>query len=194
MFLGATPDGVAATTRMSLLAPLIDLLPLDRLPRTGWVLRGVPEAESIAGHLLGTAYVALTLAPRVEPPLALDRVLAMALVHDAPEARSGDLPRPATDLLPPAAKREMEEAITRELLEPMGPVASSAWREYCDGESREARFAHLCDALQLGVRLVGYERGGVTGLEEFRAGLEALECSEFPPAESLREEILATLA
>jgi putative hydrolase of HD superfamily len=179
---------------MSTLTPLLRLLSLDRLPRTGWVLRGVPQPESIAGHVLGCAHVALALAPRVAPALDLGRVLAMLLVHDAPEALSGDIPRKAGGALPAGAKAAMEGTLARELVEPLGGVAMSAWSEYLAGETREARFARLCDRLQLGVRLVGYERAGARGLEEFRAGLEALECGEFAPAEELRREILAALS
>lgn len=178
---------------MSLLTPLLTLLPLDRLPRTGWIQRGVPEPETVAGHVLGTAQVALALAPRIDPPLALERVLAMALVHDAPEALSGDLPRRAAERLPPGAKAAMEDALADELLTPLSAPAIDAWHEYRAGETREARFVRLCDRLQLGVRLVAYTRSGARGLDEFRAGLEELDCGEFAPARALAVEILAAL-
>ena len=72
-------------------------------------------------------------------------------------------------------------------------AASAAWAELRAGETREARFAALCDRLQLGVRLVGYVRAGLGGLGEFRDGLEGLDAAEFPPAEDLRREILDAL-
>ena len=50
---------------------------------------------------------------------------------------------------------------------------------------------HLCDKLQLGLRWLGYRREGARGLAEFRAGLERLDCAEFPPCATLRAEILA---
>ena len=178
---------------MSLLSPLLGLLPLDRLPRTGWILHGVPEPESIAGHLLGTAYLALALLARVEPPLDRSRVLAMALVHDAPEAGAGDLPRSAAEQLPPDAKGAMEDALAARLLAPLGPEAAAAWSEYRARQTPEARFVRLCDKLQLGVRLVGYLRAGQGGLGSFRRGIEELDCSEFPAAQELRAEILAAL-
>lgn len=176
---------------MPLLEPLLRLLPLDSLPRTGWVVAGVPDPESIAGHVLGTAHLALALAPRVEPPLDRARVLEMVLVHDLPEAASGDLPRPASAALPPGAKHAMEDRLAEELVAPLG--SAEAWAELRAGETREARFARLCDELQLGVRLVGYRRAGRAGLGEFAEGLLALDCAEFPPAEELRREILAAL-
>ena len=179
--------------RPGLLEPLLELLPLDRLPRTGWIVRGVPEPESIAGHVLGTAHLALALAPRVQPGLDLGRVLAMALVHDAPEARTGDLPRAASRALPGGAKREMEDAVAEGLLTSLGRGVHEHWLEYRAAETREARFVRLCDKLQLGVRLVGYQRAGAAGLDEFAEGIRELDCSAFPPAEELRAEILAAV-
>lgn len=168
---------------------LLGLCPLDALPRTGWLLRGVQPAESLAGHIVGVAHVALALAPRVEPALDLGRVLAMALVHDAPEAASGDLPRPAAAHLPPGAKRSMEDALARELVAPLSEEAAAAWRECSEGTSREARFVKACDVLQLGVRLLALERAGHGGLDEFWEHLAAAELAEFQPAEALRAAI-----
>ncbi|MEC8495239.1 MAG: HD domain-containing protein [Planctomycetota bacterium] len=168
---------------------LLGLCPLDALPRTGWLLRGVRPAESIAGHIVGVAHVALALAPRVEPALDLGRVLAIALVHDAPEAASGDLPRPAAEHLPPGAKRSMEDALARELVTPLSEEAAAAWRDCAEGASREARFVKACDVLQLGVRLLALERAGHGGLDEFWEHLAAAGLSEFPPAEALRAAI-----
>lgn len=166
---------------------LLALVPLDDLPRTGWVLRGVERPESVAGHVLGVAHTALALAPRVEPPLDLGRTLAMCLVHDAPEARSGDLPRPAARHLPDGAKRAMEDALAGEVVEPLSPAAAEAWAEYRAGESREARFVHACDRIQLGVRLVAYERAGRRGLDEFWDALDSDEVREFAPCAAALE-------
>jgi putative hydrolase of HD superfamily len=174
-----------------MLEPLLRVLPLDALPRTGWVLAGVPRPESIAGHVLGTAHLALALGRRVDPPLDLGRALELVLVHDLPEAGSGDLPLRAGEALPAGAKRAMEDRLAADLAGPLG--LEGAWAEYQAAETREARFARLCDKLQLGVRLVGYQRAGHGGLEDFRAGLEALDCAEFPAAAELLQEILAAL-
>jgi putative hydrolase of HD superfamily len=178
---------------MSFLEPLLTLLPLDRLPRTGWVLAGIEAPESIAGHVLGTAHLALALAPQVEPELELAQVLAMALVHDVAEARSGDLPRGAAQRLPEGAKAAMEDTLARELLTPLGDEARAAYEAYRAGSTREARLVALCDKLQLGVRLVGYLRAGHAGLRDFEGGLVELDATEFEPAEALRLEIVAAL-
>ena len=35
---------------------------LKRMPRSGWLMRGVPHVESVAEHSFGVAFVALALA------------------------------------------------------------------------------------------------------------------------------------
>lgn len=178
---------------MSLLPPLLALLPLDRLPRTGWVIVGVLDPESISDHILSTCHLVLALAPRVSPPLDTDRALALAAVHDAPEALTGDLPHGASSRLSAEARREMDRDAGLAILTPLSPLAVERHAEYLEGLSREARLVRLCDKLQLGVRLVALRRAGIGGLDEFREGLLALDASEFTPAEDLRREILDAL-
>jgi putative hydrolase of HD superfamily len=174
-----------------LLPALLALQPLHDLPRTGWILRGISTPESVGDHVLSTAFVVLALAPRVEPALDLGRALALAVLHDVPEALTGDLPRSASTSLPRGAKVAMEEQAARALLAPLSGPALDLWREYAEGATREARFVRVCDRLQLGLRLVAYVRSGVRGLDEFRATVSELDCAEFAPAAELKSEILA---
>ncbi|MDP6538892.1 MAG: HD domain-containing protein [Planctomycetota bacterium] len=168
------------------LRALLALTPLDALPRTGWIQHGIAAPESVAGHLTGTALLALTLAPRVEPALDVDRCVALALVHDAPEALTGDLPHGARERLPEGAKATAEAAAAEAVLAPLSPLALARFAEVEAGRTREARLVRLCDRLALGVRLVAYLRAGHRGLGEFVRGIEELDCEEFPPAEDLR--------
>lgn len=90
---------------------------LKRLPRTGWLDRGVPPetTESVADHTFRVALLAWMVATD-RPfdtvgglPVDPGRVLLIALAHDLPEAFAGDpTPYPRTDLPPeddPAARR-----------------------------------------------------------------------------------------
>jgi len=172
------------------LRALLELLPLESLPRTGWLQHGIDPAESLADHTTGVGFLALFLAPRVEPPLNVDRVVTLALVHDAPEALTGDLSLTGSALLPPGAKRQAEEAAAQRLLEPLG---LERWREIEAGETREARFAKLCDRLQLGLRLLAYLRSGRRRLEDFVETLRALDCAEFPVAGEFQAELLRAI-
>jgi putative hydrolase of HD superfamily len=176
-----------------LLPALLALEPLRDLPRTGWILRGVRDPESVGDHVLSTCFVVLALAPRVTPRLDVERALALALVHDVPEAALGDLPRTAARHLPAGAKAEAEDALARELLAPISDHALRLWDELRAAGTREARFVKLCDRVQLGVELASLARSGRRGLEEFEAGLRELDCAEFPPVDALRREILLAL-
>lgn len=85
---------------------------LKRIPRQGWLDRGVSplEAESVADHSMGVALLAWMSALEAQSAGAeLDpaRVLMLALVHDLPEAEIGDWPPyTATEVNAHAATRE----------------------------------------------------------------------------------------
>ncbi len=176
---------------MKLLETLLALGQLDHLPRAGWIQAGVPDPESIAGHVLGVCHLALATAGQVEPGLDLGRVLSLALVHDAPEALSGDLPRQASGALPEGAKQAMEGVLAGRLLHAFPTHAQTAWAEWCAQETREARFVKLCDRIQLGVRCLQLTRSGQENLGDFWDGLRGQDPSEFPPLVDLLQEILA---
>ncbi|MBK7642233.1 MAG: HD domain-containing protein [Planctomycetes bacterium] len=176
-----------------LLEALLTLQCLQDLPRTGWIQRGIVPQETIAGHILGVCELVLALGPAVEPPLDSERCLALALVHDAPEALLGDLPRTAAELLPEGAKRHAEARAAERVLGPLSALARERFEEHARGVSREARFTRVCDRLQLGLRLLGYRRTGQAGLEEFEATLRELDCGEFEPARGLQRELVAEL-
>ena len=62
---------------------------LKRTPRSGWQFLG-SGSESVAEHVFRVAMIAFVLA-RMEDGVDADHVLRLALVHDLPEARTGDL-------------------------------------------------------------------------------------------------------
>ena len=62
---------------------------LKRTPRSGWQFLG-SGAESVAEHIFRTTMIAFVLA-RLDDTVDADKVSRLALVHDLPEARTGDL-------------------------------------------------------------------------------------------------------
>ena len=172
----------------SLLDSLLELQALDRLPRTGYVLRGVGDPESVAEHGFHLALLVWALAPSL-PGIDLARALELALVHDLAEIRIGDLPRTAGRYLPEGAKDAAESAALSELLAPLGQRAPSLLAEFEAGETPEARLVQACDKLQLMIKVFVYERWGARGLREFWDN----ECNFPEPGLEPEDELLAEL-
>lgn len=175
-------------TNRSLLDSLLELQALDRLPRTGYALRGVDDPESVAEHGFHLVLLIWALAPGV-PDLDLGRAVELALVHDLAEIRIGDLPRTAGRYLPEGAKAAAETAALAELLAPLGGRAPERFAEFEAGETREARLVRACDKLQLMVKVFAYERWGAGGLSEFWEN----ECNFPDPGFASVDELLAEL-
>lgn len=146
---------------------LIALDPLADLPRTGWLLRGVRPCESIADHSYFVAVTVMLLVDALrQEGVSVDgeKALRMALVHDAPEAKTGDVPMPQKTERMDAALEELEEQIMERLLpEPQRRL----WRELEDGESLEARIVKVADKVQMMTKALVYERAGRGDLHEF---------------------------
>ncbi len=149
---------------------------LKAVPRSGWLLRGIADPESVAEHGLGTALLTLLLLERAggageaDGPLDRGRALALALLHDLPECVLTDLPAPAARHLPAGAKRAAEGSILAELTEglPGGESLRALWRELEAAESPEARLVRDADRLEMVLQALVYERTRGNGeLDEF---------------------------
>lgn len=141
----------------ALLEQILDLERLDQIPRTGYLQRGVEGAESVTEHSWHVATLAWTLLPHVRPIDEL-RVLELALLHDVGELTLGDIPRPGAALLPQGAKASAEDQALRLILRASGARAEALIDELTARASREARFVHACDQLQLLVKTLLYAR------------------------------------
>jgi putative hydrolases of HD superfamily len=120
--------------------------------RTGWVLAGVKDPEHVGDHSFSTALLAYALAPAAH--LNPDKCLRMALVHDAHEAITGDIPSrygKATN-----EKRRMEYRDSMTMLSYLGssnPGIRAVLIEFLKGRSKEAKFVHEVDKLDFIIQL-----------------------------------------
>ncbi len=174
----------------SLLESLLELQHLDRVPRMGFVLRGVSEPESVSEHLWHVAVLVWALGGRVDG-LDLGRAVVMALVHDAGEVRLGDLPMTTSKYFQPGAKAAAEATAFAELMHPFGDAPAELLADLQARESAEARLVKDCDKLQLMLKVAHYERHGARGLEEFWQHPGNFPSQEFEPVATLFAELKA---
>ena len=172
----------------TLLDLLLEMQALDRVPRMGYLLRGVADAESVAEHSWHVAFLVWALAPRI-PEVDAVRALEIALVHDLAELRIGDLPRTSARYFAAGAKNEAETAVIAEVLAPLGERARELYAEYQAGASPEARLVKACDKLQLMLKVAVYERWGEGGLGEFWGNPDNFPDLGFAPLRELFEEL-----
>ena len=172
----------------SLLDTLMELQILDRIPRSGWMLRGVADPESVAEHNWHVVFLVWILGREIDH-LDLLRALEIALIHDVAEVRMGDLPRTATRYLPRDVKHAAEGEALSELLDSRREIADELYAEYREGRTREARFVGACDKLQLMIKVTVYEGWGTGALAEFWENPENIPDEEFPTVRRLFEEL-----
>jgi len=131
---------------------------LKRTARTGWVQRGVPDAENVAAHSFGVAFIALMLAETIDEVVDIGRMLSMALLHDLPEAVTTDIPTPSWRLLPPGSKAEVEASVLNEIFAKSAFRDSGfdLWEEFQEAESLESRIVHDADRIDMYLQATAY--------------------------------------
>ncbi len=141
--------------------------PLDRVPRAGYLLRGVADPESVAAHSHFMALLALLYCEAYPEQFDRGRTLAMALVHDLPEARLMDIPMPCADAYLDTAKQTAEQAILDEMMEGLPGDLSRLHAEFTEAVTSEARLLRGLDKAQMMLKIICYEREHRGYLEEF---------------------------
>jgi putative hydrolase of HD superfamily len=160
---GSAPEGVQRLLELTYAA-----MRLKDEPRAGWVMHGIQEPESVAAHSWGTAYLCLLFA--TEAGVDPQRAVAMAVVHDIAEAKTGDFAaRAATEdrAVTEAEKAELERAAVLELLPGAAAVLGGAagpdspaalWRAYEDRADAEAVFVRDMNLIDMCLQALRYER------------------------------------
>jgi putative hydrolase of HD superfamily len=157
---GGGPAAAIVTT-------LARLHPLDRVPRAGWLLRGVTEPESVASHCHAVALLAQLVCEAWPGSFDGERAVAMALVHDCAEVATMDIPMPAGDARFREAKSLTERAVVASLFAGASQRAAELFEEFERAGTPEARLVRGLDKVQMMIRASCYQREGRGCLEEF---------------------------
>ncbi|MCD6235819.1 MAG: HD domain-containing protein [Thaumarchaeota archaeon] len=155
------------------------ILGLKRLKRTGWIQRGIPDPESVAAHSYAVALLSIILA-YIRGINPADAAL-IALIHDLPEADTGDL----TPQMKKNAENlsELELQAIKKLAEAVPEPAASkileAWTRYREGSDAAARLVRAVDKLEMGLQALAYIRGGHPEASEiYESALKEVEDDE----------------
>lgn len=143
------------------------LHPLDRVPRAGYLLRGVPEPESVAAHSHFVAVMTMLYVDRFPEDFDREKAVSMALLHDVAECRLMDIPMPTADAHLREIKSDAENAITEELFAQFPARYAAYCREMHELSSPEARLVRGLDKAQMMIKVLCYEREHRGCLEEF---------------------------
>ena len=145
----------------------LSIHPLDRVPRAGFLLRGVPEPESVSAHSHFLAMLAMLYADAHPNTYDLGKLLSMALIHDLSEAQLMDIPMPVAEQWMGCAKEDAEKGVFDMLLAPFSPQYTALHDEFLAAQSPEARLLRALDKAQMMLKVVAYEREHRGYLEEF---------------------------
>jgi putative hydrolase of HD superfamily len=162
-----TPADPDASFEARIICFFESIHPLDRVPRAGWLLRGVPDPESVAAHSHSLALLTLFFVDQYPGRFDRDKTLTLALVHDLPEAFLMDIPMPVSDRHLGDAKKRAEESLFAALFSGFAPRYLEYFRELEARESPEARLVAGLDKAQMMLKVICYEKTRWGNLEEF---------------------------
>jgi putative hydrolases of HD superfamily len=137
---------------------LFEMGHLKQLPRSGWLLLGVPQPESVAEHSFRVGIVGITLAALEGADVG--RTAALCIFHDAHETRIGDVPSVGRAYVTTA----VPEAVTAHQAAGMPAVVAEAVREltaeYEAVVTAESRLAHDADKIETLLQAIEYQAQG----------------------------------
>ena len=140
---------------------------LKNLPRTGWVLRGVSqaEAENVAEHSFESASLALVIATKLKEKgveVNVYKAVTIALIHDWAESLVGDIPLWTTIRL-----RDKKNMVEEEAFEHFA-FAKKLFEEYSEAKTLEGLIARISDVLATYLQACRYIKIGYSDVEEIK--------------------------
>lgn len=117
---------------------------LKEIPRSGYHFLGKGK-ESVAEHTFMVAFIAYVMTKLI-PDVNAERLISMCLLHDLPEARTGDLNSVQKQYVNSSEDKALSD-LTENI--PFGASVKSLSTEFNEGQSQESRLAHDADQLAL---------------------------------------------
>lgn len=159
---------------------------LKQTPRSGWHFLPGAQGESVAEHVYRTTLIAWVLG-RLDSTLDTDRLIRLAMVHDLPETRTGDL-----NYVHQKYISADEEVVAQHQARGLhvGDELEELLAEYRAGSTPEAKTAHDADQLEMLLSLKERLDAGAPAASEWLPFVESRLQTE--NARRLAEKILAS--
>ncbi|RPJ05313.1 MAG: HD family hydrolase [Spirochaetaceae bacterium] len=141
--------------------------PLDRVPRAGFILRGVPVPENVAAHSHFVSLLVMLFAEEHPGEYNAKKAVDMAILHDLPEALLMDIPMPVGDKIIGNSKRKAEMTIFNEFFSGFPATWSALFEEMNARITPEARLVAALDKVQMMLKILSYEKANWGNLAEF---------------------------
>jgi putative hydrolase of HD superfamily len=131
---------------------------LKNLSRTGWKVKlQISNPESVADHSYMMAVMAMIISDIKS--LNTDKTIKMSILHDWAESKIGDF---MPDEIASDKKNMLEENAMVEILAMLPRKVqedySILWMEYKDNKSKESKFVHQLDRLEMALQAKIYEK------------------------------------
>ena len=168
---------------------MISVHPLDRVPRAGFLLRGVTEPESVASHSHALALLTLLVCTEYPGEFDSSKAIEMALIHDLQEVVTMDIPLPAGTDTFKAAKEDAEQAIFNDLFARVSPALKERYAEFRATDTPEAKLVRGLDKAQMMIRVLCYGAEGRGRLDDFWNHHRNFPDYGIPALKNLFEEI-----
>jgi putative hydrolase of HD superfamily len=143
---------------------------LKTIPRTGWVLKGIKDVESVADHTWRMGFLIMLLAPK---NLDKQKLLEMNTIHDLGEIGIGDIKWESGRkvIASQKIKHKDEMKVMAEIFGSysMGGKYVELFAEFNEQKTPEAKFLKQVDKLEMVIQALEYEERGYSKntLDEF---------------------------
>ena len=139
---------------------------LKNITRTGWTGWKVNRnrIESIAEHVYGTQMLAIAMKSEYNYDIDIMKVILMLSIHEIGETIIGDLTQFQIDT---NTKEKIEHEAVHKILSSLidGEMIEKLFLEFDAHETKEAKFAYLCDKLECDLQSKLYDQEGTVDLK-----------------------------
>lgn len=131
---------------------------LKNMPRSGWLLLGIPNPESVAEHSFRVAMTGMLLAAMEGADVG--RTVALCAFHDGHETRISDVPSVGRAYVTTAAPEKVTAHQVAGMPDKVAAFMMELTAEYEATLTQESRLAHDADKIETLLQAVEYQQQG----------------------------------